>query len=156
MGETRTDMIELLKFMSPGLPELMPVHLLGIGDPWSIRNAIPLGKEQTFMRSYFSWNCCSGIDTFDSSYPTKLARHGSVFETDEKTILLRKREFRDSTLPLSQNCDCYTCEHYSRGYLHHLLKAREPLCSTLLSIHNLRMMMKFMENYRQLIRNNAI
>lgn len=115
------------------LPVDKPKHLLGIGDINSLRLAIPLG-----------------IDTFDSSFPTKLARHGTVVLGDGSYLTLRKsmhaKRFNE---PLDPTCTCSTCTLYSVAYLHHLLKTHEPVLPTLLCIHNLAQIHAMMAQTRQ-------
>jgi queuine tRNA-ribosyltransferase len=133
LGKTRTDMVAMLFSLMPHLPEDKPNHLLGIGDLSSIEAGIPLG-----------------IDTFDSSHPTKCARHGLIF-TSQGTIKIRQTAFKADLEPIDPVCDCLTCKHYTKAYIHHLFKAHELTAFTLATIHNLRFMVTLMESYRQRI-----
>ncbi|MDQ5941146.1 MAG: queuine tRNA-ribosyltransferase, partial [Candidatus Dependentiae bacterium] len=110
-----------------------PIHLLGIGDIPSIELAVPLG-----------------IDTFDSSHPTKCARHGLLF-TAQGTVKIGKVSYAQALGPIEPGCPCYTCTNYSVAYVHHLFKAHELTYYTLASIHNLSFMKRLMEGYRAAI-----
>lgn len=136
LGKTRADLYYLLEFVMPQLPPEKPVHLLGIGDRPSIHKAVPLG-----------------VDTFDSSYPTKLARHGNLLTSPTGTdhLSIRRGDYATRNGPICHDCDCYTCRRYSVAYLHHLFKAREPTYDMLATIHNTRMMVLSMEALRNAI-----
>ena len=138
MGKTKEQMYEMLSFTMPLLPKEKPNHLLGIGDLPSIDFCVPLG-----------------IDTFDSSYPTRAARHGTVF-TGEGTINLTRSSNASKFTPICKECPCSTCQNYSLAYLNHLFKAKELPGMTLATIHNLTHMVRLMENYRQKILNDEV
>lgn len=133
MGKTKEQMVEMLSFMMPLLPEDKPNHLLGIGDLESIDRCVLLG-----------------IDTFDSSYPTRAARHGMLL-TKKGPLKILKSEHAKVFSPPVEGCPCPTCREYSLAYLHHLFKAKEMTCMTLASIHNLHFMVDLMARYRQRI-----
>jgi queuine tRNA-ribosyltransferase len=138
MGKNREEMIDMLTFTMPLLPEDKPNHLLGIGDLASIQPCIELG-----------------IDTFDSSHPTRCARHGLLFTTNgfvKISHASNARYFR----PIDDACTCYTCQHFTRAYLHHLFKAAELSAYTLATIHNLHFMVQLMTEYRKKILDNAL
>ncbi len=138
MGKTREQMIGMLTNLMPQLPSHAPNHLLGIGDLQSLEACIPLG-----------------IDTFDSSHPTRCARHGLIFTAAGNLKLNQsalKRDFR----PLEDGCSCYTCLHYTRAYIHHLFKAHELTGYTLASIHNIHFMVRLMVSYRSRILNGEL
>jgi len=138
LGKSRDEMIEMLTHLMPQLPADTPNHLLGIGDLPSLEQAIPLG-----------------IDTFDSSHPTKCARHGLLF-TSNGNLKIMQTIYKDQLIPLDETCTCSTCTTYTRAYIHHLFKAHEPIAFTLASIHNLAFMMQLMRNYRTAILNDEI
>jgi queuine tRNA-ribosyltransferase len=138
LGKTKEEMHLMLTDLMPHIPNDKPNHLLGIGDLESLENSIPLG-----------------IDTFDSSYPTKAARHG--------TILTKKGKLRLSTLtnalqfgPIEKDCQCPTCKRFSLAYIHHLFKAKELIAFTLTSIHNLYFMVEYMREVREKILQDEI
>lgn len=133
LGKNKPEMIGMLTDMMPLLPREKPNHLLGIGDLESITACIPLG-----------------IDTFDSSYPTRAARHGMAL-TKNGQLNLTQGQRAKQLKPLEQECTCHTCRHYTVAYLNHLFKAREMTALTLTSIHNLHFMVKLMSHYREAI-----
>ncbi len=138
LGKTKEEMITMLKETVPRLPEDKPNHLLGIGDLYSIDRCIPLG-----------------IDTFDSSYPTRSARHGIAL-TSRGPLNLTKTQYASSFEPLDPECECPTCRRYSLAYVHHLFKAHETPGMTLASIHNLHFMVELMQRYRQNILDDLV
>ncbi len=138
LGKNREEMIELLKFVMPRLPEDKPNHLLGIGDLPSIEEGVPLG-----------------IDTFDSSYPTKAARHGVLF-TKQGNVKVGRQASANVFESPEPDCPCPTCQRYTLAYLHHLQKAHEPIFQSLASAHNLYYMINLMKRYRQAILADAI
>ena len=138
MGKNREEMIDMLTYVMPLLPEDKPNHLLGIGDLASIEPCVKLG-----------------IDTFDSSHPTRCARHG-LFFTTKGPVKIGNAENRLAFRPIDEACSCYTCQHYTRAYIHHLFKAAELSAYTLATIHNLHFMVQLMADYRTKILNDEI
>ncbi len=138
VGKNKAEMLEMLQTTVGRLPYDKPNHLLGIGDLESLAACVPLG-----------------IDTFDSSYPTRAARHGLLL-TEQGGV---KADHRDHVLrfgPIEEKCTCWTCQRYSLSYLHHLFKARELTAYTLATIHNLHFMVDLMRRQRQAILENLI
>jgi len=133
LGKNRQEMFDVLAMTMPTLPDEKPRHLLGIGDPQSFEQAIKMG-----------------VDTFDSSHPTRCARHGMAFSS-VGDVRIRASANKDSLEPLDSACGCYTCRHYTRAYLHHLFKANELVGYTLVSVHNLHYMTQLMAHYRRTI-----
>ncbi|MFC1842307.1 tRNA guanosine(34) transglycosylase Tgt [Candidatus Dependentiae bacterium] len=133
LGKTHEQMFEMLQFATPLLPENKPNHLLGIGDLNSLETCIKMG-----------------LDTFDSSHPTKCARHGLLFTNNGNLKILRSAN-KEIFRPIDQNCPCITCQKFTVAYLHHLFKAKEPVAHTLATIHNLQFMVSLMADYRQKI-----
>ena len=139
LGNTRQDMFEVLEWTNRRLPEGRPRHLLGIGDVGSILEAVE-----------------RGVDTFDCVSPTRNARNAGILvrRGDEGERLpafrinLRNARFADDGGPLEPGCDCLTCSSFSRAYVHHLFRAKEPLAGQLATIHNLRFMARLMEDVR--------
>lgn len=115
------------------LPEDKPRHLLGISEPDDLFAAVE-----------------AGADTFDAVSPTRVARTGA-FYTEYGRINLPRAQFAADLSPLQENCDCYTCANYSKSYIRHLIKADEILSGTLLSIHNLRFIIRLVDDIRQSI-----
>jgi len=138
VGKNKEEMGSMLKAAMPRLPEEKPTHLLGIGDLQSLDALIPLG-----------------IDTFDSSYPTRAARHGFLL-TQEGGIKAEKAQNATCFGPIEQGCPCTTCQRFSLAYLHHLFKARELTAYALATVHNLTFMVEKMRKVRQEILENRI
>lgn len=141
LGKNHAEMFEMLRHTMPQIPLDKPNHLLGIGDLKSMQRCIELG-----------------VDTFDSSHPTRCARHGLVFiksnhpnSIETSSLRILKSENRHNFNPIDQNCTCFTCKNYSLAYLHHLLKSNELTAYTLLTIHNIHFMVQLMADYRQAI-----
>lgn len=128
---------ETINWVNSILPENKPRHLLGISEPDDIFRAI----EQ-------------GIDTFDCVSPTRVARNGSAY-TPFGRINVRGLKYRELFEPIMTDCDCYTCQNYTFAYLNHLLKAKESLAGTLLSIHNERFIIKLVDDIRSSIEDKT-
>jgi queuine tRNA-ribosyltransferase len=133
LGKNKGELNQLLQFLMPQMLEDKPNHLLGIGDLESIDFGVPLG-----------------VDTFDSSYPTRAARHGLLL-TKNGPIKIEKMQHKTSFEALDVNCHCHTCMRFSRAFLHHLFKAREVTYLQLATLHNLHFMISQMAEYRQKI-----
>jgi queuine tRNA-ribosyltransferase len=133
VGEPKAEMHQVLDFLAPQLPQDKPRYLMGVGTPLDLIEGV-----------------ARGVDMFDCVMPTRNARNGHLF-TSEGVIRLRNSAYRQDTRPLDSNCDCYTCQHYSRAYLYHLDKCREILGAHLNTIHNLRFYQNLMANIRQAI-----
>lgn len=138
LGKNKSEMHELLTATMPQLPVDKPNHLLGIGDLDSIAQSIPLG-----------------IDTFDSSYPTRAARHG-ILLTSQKGVDITKAKYATHFAPIDPGCACYTCTTFTSAYLHHLFKASELTSMSLATIHNLYFMVQHMQHYREQILSDLI
>lgn len=138
LGKTKEDLFEVLSWSMPHLDPDRPVHLLGIGDLESLERSIPYG-----------------IDTFDSSYPTKAARHGIFFTQNGKLNLYNSCHKNDHN-SVDPECRCHTCRNYSRTYIRHLFQANELTAYTLATIHNLTFMVDLMDSYRNAILNDTI
>jgi queuine tRNA-ribosyltransferase len=146
LGKTQEQMYSVVSTTAEILDPTRYIHLLGIG-----------GIEDIFH----GVQC--GIDTFDCVMPTRIARHGAAIikpremeDSGKKYMDLRHSSFRKDFSPISPTCDCYTCQNFSRAYIHHLIKSREVLSGTLLSIHNIRMMNRLMEDIRAGIAQNSL
>ncbi|MFT7129270.1 MAG: queuine tRNA-ribosyltransferase [Gammaproteobacteria bacterium] len=138
VGEPKDEMLKVLNSVVPDMPDQKPRYLMGVGTPQDILEAV--------MR---------GIDMFDCVMPTRHARNAHLF-TSTGVVKLRNAKHRHSTEPLDPNCDCYTCENFSRGYLHHLDKCKEMLGGQLNTIHNLRYYQQHMSNIRSAIETNSL
>ncbi|KKP24703.1 MAG: Queuine tRNA-ribosyltransferase [candidate division TM6 bacterium GW2011_GWF2_28_16] len=138
VGKNRTEMFEMLNFLMPYVPEDKPNHLLGIGDLESISGIIPLG-----------------IDTFDSSHPTRAARHGLLF-TKNGLLRVFKSGNANNFGPIEAGCNCPACKNYSLAYIYHLFKSHELAGLTLATMHNIYFMIELMKSYREKILNGEI
>ena len=138
VGEPKEEMMAVLDLMSPDLPAASPRYLMGVGTPADILEAVK-----------------RGIDMFDCVMPTRNARNGHIF-TSRGVLKLRNSVHRDSTQPLDPDCDCYTCQHFSRAYLHHLDKCNEMLGAQLNTIHNLHYYQHLMRGIRQAIAGQSL
>lgn len=138
LGKNRQEMIEMLTHVMQWIPENKPNHLLGIGDLPSLDACVRLG-----------------VDTFDSSHPTKCARHGLLF-TFQGNIKIKQTRYKNMFEPIDKTCICLACKNYSLAYIHHLFKSNELTAYTLASIHNIQHMITLMKNYRTLILEDKI
>ena len=136
VGEGKDVMYKMIDDGIRYLPTDKPRYLMGVGEPVDIFE----GVER-------------GIDMFDCVLPTRLARHGHAFTLDGK-INLRNAKYKEDFTPVDENCDCYCCKNYTKSYVRHLLVANETLGQRLLSIHNLRFLIKIMENIRESIKED--
>ncbi|MDQ4078115.1 MAG: tRNA guanosine(34) transglycosylase Tgt [Chloroflexota bacterium] len=146
LGKTKEDMHAVIEWTVPHLPRNKPRHLLGIGDVPDIFEVVE-----------------RGCDTFDCVAPTRLARNAALharFDDDgtplpKFRINIRNARFKDDPRPVMETCDCYTCRHYSRAYLHHLFRADELLAFTLATIHNLHFIATLCADIRQALRQGT-
>jgi len=133
VGETKQEMHDTLDIIQPLLPENKPRYLMGVGTPEDLINGV-----------------LRGVDIFDCVLPTRLARHHSAFAPEGRLNLMNATFARDER-PVDETCDCYTCKTFTRAYLRHLIIAKELLAGTLISIHNLRALIRLMEVIRTYI-----
>ena len=133
VGETKQEMHETLDIVTPLLPENKPRYLMGVGTPEDLIDGV-----------------LRGIDIFDCVLPTRLARHHSAFAPEGRLNLMNAAFSRDER-PVDETCDCYTCKTFTRAYIRHLIVAKELLAGTLISIHNLRALIRLMEEIRAYI-----
>ena len=134
VGEPKGLMLENLATTAPLLPEERPRYLMGVGTPEDLVDGV-----------------FHGIDMFDCVMPTRSARNGLLFTNGEKVVIKNAR-YREDASPIDSECDCYTCQNYSRAYLRHLYVAGEILAMVLNTIHNLRYYLHLMERIREAIR----
>lgn len=132
VGETHTEMVQVLEHLAPHYDDARPRFLLGVGAPIDIRAAVE-----------------NGIDMLDCVLPTRNARHGTVWVSGDKSMHLTNSKFEIDAGPIDESCDCYACSSgYSKSFLRHQFKVHEPLAGTLASIHNLRYLTRICETYR--------
>ncbi len=130
VGESKADMYRTLEYVTPLLPADKPRYLMGVGTVEDLIHGV-----------------ARGVDIFDCVLPTRLARHGAAM-TRRGRLNLKNAAYAREAAPLEEDCDCYTCRHFSRGYLRHLVHSGEMLAATLLSIHNLRMLIRLTAEMR--------
>jgi queuine tRNA-ribosyltransferase len=133
VGEPKEEMMAVLDVLQPQMPVDKPRYLMGVGTPADLLEGVR-----------------RGIDMFDCVMPTRNARNGNIF-TSRGILKLRNARHKNSTLPLDENCSCYTCANFSRAYLHHLDKCNEILGSQLNTIHNLHYYQQHMAAIRAAI-----
>jgi queuine tRNA-ribosyltransferase len=130
VGEPKEDMLRILQHTAPQLPHDKPRYLMGVGTPEDIVAAVT-----------------QGIDMFDCVMPTRNARNGMLF-TKYGDIKIKNAQHKLDTRPLDEECTCYTCQNFSRSYLHHLYRLKEILSARLNTIHNLHYYQQLMQEIR--------
>jgi len=138
VGEPKDEMIKVLDHLAHQMPADKPRYLMGVGKPEDLVEGVR-----------------RGVDMFDCVMPTRNARNGHLF-TFSGVIKIRNATNRHDTRPLEEDCDCYTCQHFSRSYLHHLDKCGEILGSQLNTIHNLRHYQRVMQRLRDAIASGTL
>lgn len=138
VGEPKDEMMRVLDYIAPKMPTNKPRYLMGVGKPQDLIEGV-----------------LRGIDMFDCVMPTRNARNGHLF-TSEGVVKIRNAQYRDDLRPLDPACDCTTCAHYSRAYLHHLYRSHEILSARLNSLHNLHFYQILMRGLRQAIETGTL
>jgi queuine tRNA-ribosyltransferase len=133
VGETKAEMAAMLDVLHPILPANKPRYLMGVGAPEDVVNGV-----------------LRGVDIFDCVLPTRLARNSSALVKGGR-LNLRNAQFKSDPTPLTADCGCYTCTHFSRAYLRHLVMADEILAHILLTTHNLHFLLDLMRQIRAAI-----
>jgi len=133
VGEPKEDMKRILAHTAPQLPADKPRYLMGVGTPSDLVAAV-----------------AQGIDQFDCVLPTRNARHGILF-TRRGDMRIRNARWKTDTAPIDDACTCHTCTHFSRAYVHHLIRANEILGARLATIHNLHYYHRLMAGMREAI-----
>jgi len=133
VGETKAQMYTTLDDTMPFMPDAKPRYLMGVGEPDDLCEAVH-----------------RGVDMFDCVMPTRVARHGAALTPDGR-INIGKAMYADDTAPIQADCDCYCCQTFSRAYIRHLVRAKELLAYNLLSIHNIRFLIRHMQYMRKAI-----
>ncbi len=137
VGEPAEIMYEMTDFTTSLLPDNKPKYLMGVGKPEDILENIE-----------------RGVDMFDCVIPTRNARNGTVFTWNGKLIIKAGR-YKTDRNPIDDNCDCYTCRNFSRGYIRHLMNVNEILGLKLATIHNVHFYMQLVQEARRHILNNT-
>ena len=136
VGEDKETMYKMIDYAIKYLPSDKPRYLMGVGDPIDLFEGV--------MR---------GVDMFDCVHPTRLARHGHAFTLDGK-INIKNAKYKEDFTSIDEECDCYCCKNYTKAYIRHLIVANETLGQRLLSIHNLRFLIRIMENIRKSVQDD--
>lgn len=136
VGEPKEEMMAVLDYLPDDMPADKPRYLMGVGKPEDIVEAVR-----------------RGVDMFDCVMPTRNARNGHYFTTFG-AVKIKNAVHRFDQSPLDSECDCYTCQNFSRAYLHHLFKCNEMLSAQLGTIHNLRYYQRLMADIRQSIEDD--
>ncbi|AWY20008.1 tRNA guanosine(34) transglycosylase Tgt [Moraxella bovis] len=137
VGEPKDEMIKVLNYLPNRMPSDKPRYLMGVGTPSDIVEAVR-----------------RGVDMFDCVMPTRNARNGHLF-TRTGAVKIKNAVHRHDKNPLDSECDCYTCQNFSRAYLHHLHKCGEMLSAQLNTIHNLRYYQNLMKGIRESLENET-
>ncbi|MGH8603002.1 MAG: tRNA-guanine transglycosylase, partial [Gammaproteobacteria bacterium] len=138
VGEPKEQMFSVLAHTAQGLPREKPRYVMGVGKPEDIIEAVQLGA-----------------DMFDCVLPTRNARNGHLFSSQGLVRIRNSRHQRDQR-PIDEACDCYTCRHYTRAYLHHLDKAGEILGARLNTLHNVYYYQQLMQGLRNAIMSRSL
>ena len=131
VGENKEDMFRITEFLNPILPQNKPRYLMGVGTPSDLLN-----------------NIANGIDMFDCVMPTRNARKGTIFTRNGKMVIKAAR-FKYDFDPIDSECQCYTCQNFSRAYIRHLLSVDELLGMRLTSIHSLHFYLELVTEARK-------
>lgn len=136
VGEDKKTMYRMVKWSAEALPFEKPRYLMGVGAVNDLLEAVSLN-----------------IDMCDCVLPTRIARHGTLM-TSQGRINIKKAVYKDDFTPLDPNCDCYCCRNYTKAYLNHLMRTQEGFGTRLMSIHNIRFLLKLMEDARTAIKED--
>lgn len=137
VGEPKPVMYEMLDEIAPYMPLNKPRYLMGVGTPDCLLEGV-----------------LRGVDMFDCVLATRIARNGTVL-TSKGRVVVKNAQYAHDFGPIDAECDCYACQHFSRAYVRHLLKAGEITGGRLASIHNLRFLIHLMEQIREAIANDC-
>ena len=138
VGEDKDTMYKMIDYGIKYLPTDKVRYLMGVGDPIDIIEGV-----------------IRGVDIFDCVLPTRIARHGQAF-TREGKINFNNAKYKEDFSPVEEGCDCYTCKNYTKAYVRHLITTDEMLGGRLLSIHNIRFLIKLTEELREAIKENRV
>ena len=133
VGESKEEMYEIASITAQMLPAESPRYLMGVGSPEDLVQCV-----------------ASGVDMFDCALPTRIARNGALFVRKGR-VNIDKAPFKNQEAPIEEGCDCYTCCTFSAAYVHHLFRSKELLAYRLATVHNLRFLLRLMEEMRAAI-----
>jgi queuine tRNA-ribosyltransferase len=137
VGESRKELLAMLDISLPVVPKNKPRYLMGVGSPKDVVECVS-----------------KGVDIFDSAFPTRNARHGTLYTFDGELRISNKR-YRNDMHPVEAACDCELCTRHTRSYLHHLFRMNEAIGMRLASLHNIRFMNRLMDRMRTAIRESS-
>ena len=137
LGESKLEMWDAVEATVPELPANRPRYLMGVGSPEDLVEGV-----------------ARGIDMFDCSFPTRIARNGALL-TPEGRLNIRNARYKEQEAPVLDGCDCVACTRFSAAYIHHLFLAQELLAFQLATLHNLRFMVRLMDDMRAAVVSGA-
>ena len=137
VGEDKNTMYKMIDNCIDYLPDDKIRYLMGVGEPLDILEGVT-----------------RGVDIFDCVLPTRIARHGNAFTRTGK-INIKNSKFKEDFTPIDDTCDCYTCKNFTKAYIRHLVTVDETFGARLLSIHNVRFLIKLVEEIRESIKNDC-
>lgn len=135
-GESKEDMYKAIDYSTPYMPEDKLRYLMGVGEPVDILEGVS-----------------RGVDIFDCVLPTRIARHGNAFTRNGK-LNIKNAKYKEDFSPIEESCDCYACKNYTKAYIRHLINVDETFGQRLLSIHNIRFLIKLTEDIREAIKED--
>ena len=138
VGESKEEMNEVLDYLTPVMPKHKPRYLMGVGSPDSLIDGV-----------------IRGVDMFDCVLATRIARNGTCM-TSQGRLVVKNAQYARDFRPIDEKCDCYTCKHYSRAYIRHLIKCDEIFGLRLASIHNVHFLLNLMKQVRYHIENDSL
>lgn len=138
VGESKEEMNEVLDYLTPVMPKHKPRYLMGVGSPDSLIDGV-----------------IRGVDIFDCVLATRIARNGTCM-TSQGRLVVKNAQYARDFRPIDEKCDCYTCKHYSRAYIRHLIKCDEIFGLRLASIHNVHFLLNLMKQVRYHIENDSL
>ena len=138
VGEDKDTMYKMIEYATEYMPKDKVRYLMGVGEPADIIEGV-----------------IRGVDIFDCVLPTRIARHGNAF-TKHGKINLKNSKYKEDFSPIDETCDCYSCKNYTKAYIRHLINVDESLGGRLLSIHNIRFLIKLTEDIREAIKNDKL
>ena len=138
VGESKEEMNEVLDYLTPVMPKHKPRYLMGVGSPDSLIDGV-----------------IRGVDMFDCVLATRIARNGTCM-TSQGRLVVKNAQYARDFRPIDEKCDCYTCKHYSRAYIRHLIKCDQIFGLRLASIHNVHFLLNLMKQVRYHIENDSL
>ena len=138
VGESKEEMNQVLDYLTPVMPKHKPRYLMGVGSPDSLIDGV-----------------IRGVDMFDCVLATRIARNGTCM-TSQGRLVVKNAQYARDFRPIDEKCDCYTCKHYSRAYIRHLIKCDEIFGLRLASIHNVYFLLNLMKQVRYHIENDSL